>query len=82
MSMDGESLTADDMTAFGLSPSDLYIELKNDGTGTLALFDESGEITWKAGKITMDGEEVPYTVKDGVLTLEEDGAKLEFKLES
>lgn len=55
-----------------------YLELREDGTGTLCVLGESGDLTWKPGEITADGETAPYTLEDGVLTLSVEGAAMVF----
>ena len=61
-----------------LGADEWYLELREDGTGTLNMYDEEMKITWKPGSITMDGETMKYTLKGDTLTLTEDGAEIVF----
>lgn len=83
MTLEGETITAEDLSTFGIAPSDMYVELKDDGTGSMVIFDESEDFKWTAGKITdSNGEVLEYTLKDGVMTLEDDESVMQFKLDS
>lgn len=78
------SMTADGMTMeedllkqiYG--EEGLHLELKEDGTGSMGAAGEEGGLTWKDGVITIEGGDTPYTVQDGVLTMEQDGATMIF----
>ena len=84
MTEDGETLTMKDMEdmykAMDMEVPEMYIELNDDGTGKLVMGDEdTQEIEWKDGVITIDGEDAKYTVKDGKLTIEEEDATIVFE---
>lgn len=51
------------MTAMGLDPRGIYMELRPDGTGFIQIMDEdsSAEFTWTEGTITADGDTIAYT---------------------
>lgn len=81
MAMEGMTMEGDILKQYEEETGTVtYLELREDGTGTLCIFGESGDLTWKPGKITADGETVPYTLEDGVLTLSVEGAAMVFTL--
>ena len=49
------------LTAMGLDPKDIFLELRADGTGTLQFMDDRAEITWTEDTLTYEGESIPYT---------------------
>ncbi len=84
MTQDGETMTMKDMEEMykemDMEAPEMYLELKDDGTGKLVMGeDDTGEIEWKDGVISADGEDVKYTVEDGKLTMEYDGTKMVFE---
>ncbi len=53
---------------------DTYLELKEDGTGKLKLFDSELDITWKSGVVTVYGtSEYTYTIDGDTLNLDMQG---------
>lgn len=59
-----------------------YVELKADGTGTMNMAGEVVAMSWANGQMWAVGEEdvkIPFTVEDGVLTMEQDGQTLVFE---
>ena len=59
-----------------------YLELKEDGTGTLYLGDDDiTELKWEDGVLEVDGEKVEYTREGDSITLVEEEASLTFTLE-
>jgi hypothetical protein len=60
-----------DLKSAGLDT--IYLYLDKDGTGQFA-YDESDvtDLTWKAGTFTIEGEDVPYSLKDGKLSFTTD----------
>ena len=84
MTTDGETMTMkymEDMyKEMGMDAPEMYLELNEDGTGKLVMDDEdTQEVEWKDGVITLDGEDAEYTVEDGKLTMEEDGTVIVFE---
>lgn len=84
LEMEGMSMSSDLLASFGFNG---VLEFGNDGkfTLTLAGMDEddsgSGTFTVKDAntvEMTVEGETVTATVRDGSLVLEEDGAKMTF----
>ena len=63
------------MNAMGLTCAVL---LKEDGTGSIYLFGGELELTWDDANLTFDGDAVPYTLKDHIITLEQDNTKMSF----
>lgn len=81
MAMEGMTMEGDILKQYEEETGTVtYLELREDGTGTLCVFGESGDLTWKPGEITADGETAPYTLEDGVLTLSVEGAAMVFTL--
>ena len=81
---DGETMTMKDMEEMykemDMEAPEMYLELKDDGTGQIVMGDEDTEkVEWKDGVINTDDEEIKYTVKDGKLTMESDGVELVFE---
>ena len=86
MTEDGETMTMKDMEEMykemDMEAPEMYLELKDDGTGQIVMGDEDTEkVEWKDGVINTDDEEIKYTVKDGKLTMESDGVELVFEKE-
>lgn len=88
MNMGGQEITAEMMTAI-MPDSKIQLVLKDDGSFTMdAVMDPSAEAdseegTWeeKDGNLilTVDGQSVTATVKDGTITMSEDGVSMSFK---
>ena len=56
----------------------MYVDLKEDGTGTF-LLDDVMPVTWGDGKLVADdGSEVPYTLESGELIVDIEGARMHF----
>ncbi|MGN0624305.1 MAG: hypothetical protein ACI4JA_10230 [Oscillospiraceae bacterium] len=84
MTDDGETFTQEDMEKvykeIGEKAPEMYLELEKDGSGKLVLGDDDTEdIEWEDGVITVDGEEIEYTIEDGKLSMEKDGSKMVFE---
>ena len=83
MTEDGETMTMKEMEdmykEMDMEAPEMYLELKDDGTGQIVMGDEDTEkVEWKDGVITTDDEELKYTIKDGKLTMESDGLERVF----
>ncbi len=72
MTADGETFDNAFLESVGMDTM-FTLVLAADGTGMLTLEDEESTITWKDGKITVDGSGAVYTYeyKDGMITLKE-----------
>lgn len=56
----------------------MYVDLKEDGTGTFTL-DDVMPITWGDGKLVADdGSEIFYTLENGELIVDMEGARMHF----
>lgn len=78
MVADGEEAGEEDLallTEWGLTAT---LTLYDDGSGVLNLFGEKLDLDWNAKSIRSDGEIIPFTYAQGVLTLEQDGDTLTF----
>ena len=86
MTEDGQEMSFDDIKSkyeeMGMDAPEMYLELKDDGTGKVVMGDEDSEdIEWKDGVITADGEEVKYTIDGKELTMEQNGSKMVYEKE-
>ena len=86
MTEDGQEMSFDDIKSMyeemGMDVPEMYIELKDDGTGKVVLGDGNTEnIEWEDGVITADGEEVKYTIDGKELSMERDGSELVYEKE-
>ncbi|MCI7805244.1 MAG: hypothetical protein MR503_09265 [Oscillospiraceae bacterium] len=84
MTQDGETMTVKDIEEMykemDMELPEMYLELKDNGTGQLVMGDEDTEkVEWEDGVITADDEEIKYTIKDDKLTMESDGVELVFE---
>lgn len=59
-----------------------YILLKEDGKAKLSAAGQEQELTYDDKNFTVGGESIPYTLKDGVITMEKDGTKLVFTFDA
>ena len=57
---------------------DMTLVLNEDGTGSMEMMGEKIDVTWGDGKITNEGESIPFSVDGDKLTMEEDGSQLVF----
>ena len=74
--LDGEDLT-EDLKAAG---SIITLTLNADGTGVLVSGTETMKVTWDESNIYDDeGEALPYTFEDGIMTWEEDETRFTFR---
>ena len=65
----------------GSSLDEFYIELKEDGTGSINANGEAQNLTWDKKNITVDGEAVPYTVKGNELSIVQEGITIKAEKE-
>ena len=80
----GEAMSADDLKTLEDLGLSVTLDLKEDGTGTLSLFDDPTEGTWtvtdaETGTFTTEEQgDAPMKLADGVLTMEEEDTSLTF----
>ena len=82
MEMGGEVIDIEGMKLLMGEDMEMYLELNSDGTAVLNMDGEITDMQWADGKIWPKDDtddKVGFTVKDGVLTLEQDGMKMIFK---
>ncbi len=83
MEENGEVTGSEDLEMLRSLGLDVYLEMNQDGTGSLVLFGESMDGTWEAksateGTFTLEGQKVDMKIADGKLTMEQNGSKLTF----
>ncbi len=79
MSMEGMTLTGDQLEAFGMDPSTVYIRIDGNGKGEISYAGEAEELTYTDKEMTVEGDPAEYTYADDKITIEQDGAKMVFK---
>ncbi|MBQ7017000.1 MAG: hypothetical protein IJN10_08620 [Firmicutes bacterium] len=81
MEMDGVKITAQSLKDMG-AEMEMYIELEEDGTGTMASDGEVIEMGWEDGEIWPaedPTDRVAFTIDGDTLTMEQDGVEMVFK---
>ena len=68
----GEVLTAENIVNMNMTGN--FLTLKDDGTGTMSMFENIGNVTWDNDKLSVDGDAVSYIYNDGKITISEDGS--------
>lgn len=76
----GMSFDSSTLAAVGMDKG--YILLKEDGKAKLSAAGQEQELTYDDKNFTADGDSIPYTLKDGVITMEKDGTKLVFTFDA
>lgn len=79
MSSGDQNYSHEDLESLKTLGLNVSLELREDKTGTLSLFGDTMELTYDGKNMTVDGESSPYSVKDGKISLEQDGEKLVFE---
>lgn len=79
MSSGEQSYTHEDLESLKTLGLTVNLELREDKTGTLSLFGDTMDLTYNNKNMTIDGESAPYKIKDGKLSMEQDGDKLVFE---
>jgi hypothetical protein len=84
MEEDGEAYSADDIRLMQNMGMTVTLSVKEDKSFSLNVFGEELPGTWEAksdsaATFTVDGQSVPVTLADDVLTLEQDGTKMMFE---
>ena len=78
MVQDGETIATEDLVTMEELGFEMFLELKDDGTGEISLYGDTMEITWDDREITSDGETIPYEWDGRYLTLEQEGTSITF----
>ena len=76
----GMSFDSSTLAAVGMDKG--YILLKEDGKAKLSAAGQEQELTYDDKNFTAGSESIPYTLKDGVITMEKDGTKLVFTFDA
>lgn len=76
----GMSFDSSTLAAVGMDKG--YILLKEDGKAKLSAVGQEQEFTYDDKNFTIGSESIPYTLKDGVITMEKDGTKLVFTFDA
>lgn len=76
----GISLDSSALAATGMDNG--YVLLEDGGKGKLSAAGQEQEFTYDDKNFTADGESIPYTLKDGVITLDQNGIKITFKYDA
>lgn len=84
MTQNGEEVGANDLAALKSLGLQVYVNLNEDGTAVLMLFDEQRNGTWEAtsrtsAKVTLDNQEIGMMIKDSKLHLTQDASTLLFE---
>lgn len=72
----------DELSAVGMTRSDMYVTLKADGTGEMYVMGMGGEISFEDGKMWPTNKpenKIAFSVSGNKLTLNIEGAKLVFE---
>ena len=76
---EGDDLDTEELEAFLQSGYSCFLVLEEGGTGFLHFPEQAElELTWDETSVAHNGEPIPYTLEDGVLTLAEGDEKLIF----
>lgn len=81
MSMEGMTVKSDQLEAFGMDPSSIYIKIDGNGKGEISYDGETEELTYTDKEMTLDGDPAEYTYENDTITIEQDGAKMSFTLD-
>lgn len=75
---DDDLMELEELKSSGLDT--MYLYLDKDGTGQFA-YDNTDvtDLTWKAGTFTIEGEDVPYNLKDGKITFTAENLTMVFQ---
>ena len=68
------------LTAMGMDPREVYLELRPDGTGHIQIMDEdsSADFNWTDGALTYEGQSVPLIWEGDHILLDVEGESIEF----
>ena len=68
------------LTAMGIDPREICLELRPDGTGHIQIMDEdsSADFVWTEDTFSVDGQSVPYTWVGDHILLDVEGESIEF----
>ncbi len=80
MEENGEAKSQEDLDLLASMGLTLTMEVREDKTGMMDLFGEQLEFEWDDESIIVDGVKQPYTFDGTTLTMENDGTKMTFTL--
>ena len=68
------------LTAMGIDPREICLEMRPDGTGHIQIMDEdsSADFVWTEDTFSVDGQSVPYTWVGDHILLDVEGESIEF----
>lgn len=72
-----DSYSHDDIVSYGLDS--MTLTLYADGTASLGFGEETEQFNWKEGMLYSEGEELAFTVEDGMLTVSMDTESMVFE---
>lgn len=72
-----DSYSHDDIVSYGLDS--MTLTLYPDGTASLGFGEETEQFNWKEGMLYSEGEELAFTVEDGMLTVSMDTESMVFE---
>ena len=78
MTMDGQEMKMEDLSALGVSADSFKLVLNEDGTGLLEVMGQEQKLTWNDKSLTAEGESIDYTLSGNELTMEQDGNTMVF----
>jgi len=78
MVQEGETIATKDLVTMAGLGFEMYIDLKEDGTGELNMYGESVEVTWDDKGITSQEQEIPYEWDGRYLVLTEGDTSITF----
>ena len=81
MSMEGMTLSGDQLEAFGMDPSTVYIKIDGNGKGEISLAGDATELTYNDKEMIFEDDPAEYTYENDTITIEQDGAKMKFKFD-
>lgn len=79
MTTEGTTISNDMLTSLGMD--EIFLEMKEDGTGSMTIDGEASGFKWDDKNIHDEttGDDIGYTYKDGKLTMNWDGSTMVFQ---
>lgn len=69
MTVEGQTMTAEDLYEAAGIEADMYVEFKEDGTGRMSAMGLESDFQWKDNVMTVDGEDQTFKVKGSKVIL-------------